>query len=85
MDFSDIDWKKFFKKKDDKIIKLTPRDYQEIIVNHISSAKDCYGRIISLETGLGKTFISLMFLCKKLDIDYTRLTSEKELQVHKAK
>ena len=85
MDFSDLDWSKYFKKKINKISQLTPRDYQEIIVDHICSANDSYGRIISLETGLGKTFISLMFLCKKLDIDYTRLKSEREIQIHKAK
>lgn len=51
---------------------LKPRDYQEAIVEHICSQQDAYGRIISLETGLGKTFIALLFICKKLNINYEK-------------
>jgi superfamily II DNA or RNA helicase len=56
---------------------LKPRDYQEALVSSICENKDAYGRIISLETGLGKTFIALIFICKRLGIDYEKAPKRK--------
>ena len=52
--------------------KLMPRGYQASIVDMICKYSDYWGRIISLETGLGKTFIALLVLCQKLRIDYEK-------------
>jgi uncharacterized protein (UPF0335 family) len=51
---------------------LSPRDYQTSIVENIFNTKDHFGRIISLGTGLGKTFIVVIFLCKSFGIDYSQ-------------
>ena len=58
---------------------MMPRGYQESIVNMIWHEADHWGRIISLETGLGKTFIALLVLCKKLNINY-EIEKSKELK-----
>ena len=57
---------------------LTARDYQESIVSYIWQQTDNYGCIVSLETGLGKTFIALLFICKKLGISYEKAKSIKK-------
>ena len=71
--------------KDTHIEALKPRDYQEAIVERIWDEDDKFGRIISLETGLGKTFISLMFLCKQQGIDYNKIIKSKNMSIKRGK
>ena len=72
--FNEVDLAKFYPKMEEENFKyLTPRDYQEAIVEHICDHKDNYGRIISLETGLGKTFIAVLFIFKTLGLNHEKV------------